>query len=131
MVEGLAKRAECTDSFATHSVEQGEQIAPYYDRTKLTTKHLKDVARHYLRRLEQKVALQPLSVLEAWGTVLEPPFSTMTQAIKYDAGVVYVAVSNSSLLSLLHRPDEKRKLLEALREKVPTTPIRDIIFSIK
>ncbi len=112
-------------------VEQGEQTAHNYDKTKLTTKHLKDVARHYLRRLEQKVSLQPLSVLEAWGTVLESPFSSMTRAIKYDASVVYVEVSNSSLLSLLHRPDEKRRLLEALRAKVPTTPIRDIVFSIK
>lgn len=110
---------------------QGERVAHNYDATKLTTKHLKDVARYYLRRLEKKVSLQPLSVLEAWGTLLEPPFSSMTRAIKYDAGVVYIAVSNSSLLSLLHRPDEKSRLLEALRAKVPSTPIRDIVFSIK
>lgn len=112
-------------------VGQGKGSSPNYDATKVTTKHLKDVARYYLQRLEKKIALQPLSVLEAWGTVLEPPFAGMTQATKYDNGVVFISVSNSSLLSLLHRPDEKSRLLQALRAKVPTTPIKDIVFSIK
>jgi hypothetical protein len=66
--------------------------------------------------------------MELWAHVVSPSYVNMTRAVRFDEGVLYVQVSNSSLLSVLHGASEKKKLIEALQAKVPDVLIRDISF---
>ena len=67
-----------------------------------TTQHLGDVARVYLSNLEQRMQNRPLEALEAWPLVAGE-FARMTRANKFEQGVLFVLVGNSTLLSLLHQ----------------------------
>ena len=95
-----------------------------------TSRQLKDLARRYLAHLEQKLQTKPKEVLELWPKVIGPAFAGMTRAEKFEEGVLYVRVRNSSLLSLLHTAPERQRLAEALRTQVPDVEIKDISFRI-
>ena len=100
------------------------------DGSMTTTRHLKDLARRYLAHLERKLTYKPAAVVELWPQVIAPQFIAMTKADRFEEGVLHVKVSNSSLLSLLHSPLEKKRLTEALQIKIPDVEIKDICFRI-
>lgn len=95
-----------------------------------TSRQLKDLAKRYLAHLQQKMEAKPQEILEAWPRVIGPSFAAMTQAVRFEEGVLYVKVRNSSLLSLLHSPSERGRLVEALRTEIPDVDIKDISFRI-
>jgi hypothetical protein len=95
-----------------------------------TSRHIKDVAERYLAHLEQKLQTKPREVLEFWPKVIGPAFAGMTRAEKFEEGVLYVRVKNSTLLSLLHTLSERKRLVEALRLAAPGVEIKDISFRI-
>ena len=88
------------------------------------------MAQRYLAHLEQKLRSKPKEILELWPVVIGPAFAGMTRTEKFEDGVVYVKVGNSSLLSLLHSLSERKRLVEALRTYVPDVEIKDISFRI-
>lgn len=98
------------------------------DNCSTTSCQLGDLAKRYLERLHQRLQEKPFEVLEAWPQVVDPRYIAMTRAIKFDSKVLYVAVKNSTLLSILHEPSQKQKLLAALRAKGAN--ISDIVFRI-
>jgi len=107
-----------------------EQERRSQDGSKTTSRQLKDLARRYLAHLEQALLQKPREVLSLWAEVVAPSYVAMTQAVKFEDGVLYVMVSNSALLSLLHELSERRRLVEALQKKIPEVEIRDISFRI-
>lgn len=98
-----------------------------YDGTAVTSRHLNDVLLGALSSLNQKYQDQPEQILAAWPDVIGQALAGMTQAVKFDGGVLTVKVRNSSLYSLLTQND-KPKILAKLRSKFPQTEIRTIIF---
>lgn len=100
------------------------------DRPTKTACHLKTVARQYLAVLEERIRKKPREVLECWMKVVQPLHAPYTHAVKFEEGVLHVAVRHSTLLSILHSPSEKERLLKALRKEVPDAQIRDILFRI-
>jgi hypothetical protein len=100
------------------------------DGSATTSQQLKDLARRYLAHLEQRIQSKPRAILELWPTVIGPAFAGMTRAEKFEQGVLYIRVSNSSLLSLLHSPAERGRLVQALGRQAPDVEIKDISFRI-
>lgn len=94
-------------------------------KTLPTTQHLADVARSYLTDLEIRMQQSSSEILHIWPTVAGE-FAKMTRVKKFENGVLYVGVSNSLALSLLHQ--KKSFLLAALRAKVPGVQVIDIMF---
>ena len=107
-----------------------EQERRQHDGSKTTSRQLKDLARRYLDHLEQTLMHKPKEVVALWPEVVAPSYLAMTQAVKFEDGVLHVKVSNSALLSLLHELSERKKLVEALQKKIPEIEIRDISFRI-
>lgn len=111
-------------------VQKGEvmRISGAKDKNILsTTQHLGDVARAYLSALEERMQGRSLDILEAWPQVAGE-FARMTRAQKFDQGVLFISVRNSTVLSLLQL--KKTSLLSALRDKVPGAQVLSIVFRI-
>jgi arginyl-tRNA synthetase len=100
------------------------------DGSKTTSRQLKDLARKYLAHLERMLQHKPQEVAALWPEVVAQPYLKMTQAVKFEDGILHVKVSNSALLSLLHEVSERKRLVEALQKKIPEVEIRDISFRI-
>ena len=107
-----------------------ERKSRLYDGSSPTSRQLKDLARRYLDHLERSLQQRPQEVVALWPEVAAPSYLAMTQAVKFEDGVLHVKVSNSALLSLLHELSERKRLVEALRKKVPDVEIKDISFRI-
>ena len=107
-----------------------DRTPPHQEGSGTTSRQLSDLARRYLAHLEQKMQAKPQEILEAWPRVIGPSFASMTQAVQFEDGVLYVKVRNSSLLSLLHSASERARLVDALRKEIPDVEIKDISFRI-
>ncbi len=103
---------------------------PSPDGSATTSRHVKDLAKRYLAHLEQRLQEKPRELLELWPRVIGPAFAGMTRAERYEHGILYVSVKNSSLLSLLHNSVERKRLVDALKKEAPGAEIIDISFRI-
>jgi predicted nucleic acid-binding Zn ribbon protein len=97
--------------------------------TELTGKKLKDLLPKVFSEISKSYRERPELILALWSEVIGEKLAPMTQAVSFSEGVLTVKVKNSTLHSLLVQ-HEKAKLLKKLREKVPSTEIRNIIFRI-
>lgn len=96
---------------------------------KLTTKTLQNLLPEFLKNVNkncyERLDLIPL----AWPEIIGEQLAPMTRAENFKEGVLYVNVSNSTLLSILsHR--EKQILLKKLKAKFPKTAIKEIRFRL-
>ncbi len=100
-------------------------------RERLSTSHkLSDLLQNYLSTISHKCRLQPQLVIKAWHKVVGESFASMTKAIRFDEGVLLVHVSNSTLMSILNRTQDKERLRKALQDLVPGVEVRSIVFRI-
>lgn len=74
-----------------------------------------DVAQRLLEQLHVKTKTRPSEAVELWQSLVGHQFAGMTRAVRLDAGVLYVEVSNSSLLSILHTSPQKHQWIHDLR----------------
>lgn len=95
-----------------------------------TCRQLGDVAKVYIQELGKKVQANPKLVLSLWPEIIGPHMAPMTRAISFDGSKLFVLVRNSTLLSLLHRKEDKARLMCAYKSKVPGLHIADIIFRL-
>jgi hypothetical protein len=101
-----------------------------YDGTKPTSRRLQDLLPQVLRSLQGKYNTQPKLLLEAWADIIGETLAPLTKASRFEDGVLHVNVKNSTLLSLLHSPQDKQKIIEAIRQALPGIMIRNIVFRI-
>lgn len=99
------------------------------ESTKLTGKKLKDLLPDFLSQIDKNFRERPDLILAAWPGVIGEKLAPMAQALSFNDGVLTVKVKNSALHSLLVQ-HEKAKLLKRLRERFPSSGIRNIIFRI-
>lgn len=104
--------------------------AKYYDSTAVSTKHLQDLLPAVVRRFSEKYQERPQSVLAAWPKIIGKELAPLTKASRFDNGVLYVTVKNSTLLSLLSNPVDKQKILQTAKQMLPASNISNIIFRI-
>jgi len=95
-------------------------------KTDVTSQQLGDVARGFLEKLQDKMQAKPSEAFALWPQIVGPAFAGMTRAVKLDAKKLYVVVSNSSALSLLHHSPEKKKWIAMLQ--MQGVEIIDIVF---
>jgi hypothetical protein len=102
----------------------------HYDGNRVTSHMLSEVAAAWLKRLGEKVRMNPQALCDAWSSVVGSPIADMTKAQRYDEGVLHVRVRNSTLLSLLCRPQDKKKLIDLLKAAVPGVRLVDLSFRL-
>lgn len=114
-----------------------EKVADSYKRTPhgydgpLVTSHkLSELLPHVLRTVNDLYKTQPQVVLEVWPKVIGEKLAPFTKAYRFENGTLFVTVKNSSLLSLLNTPSDKKDLVERLKKQVPYAPIKNIKFQI-
>ena len=100
-----------------------------FNKSALTNKHLKDLLPKVLGSIGAMHRDRPDLVMAAWPLVIGEKHASMTKAVSFDKGVLFVKVSNSTLYSLLSQ-HERGRLLKSLREKFPSVEIKNIQFRI-
>ncbi len=100
------------------------------DGTKLTSQKLADLLPNVVAKVQAKFNGKPQVILDEWPKIVGPELAPMTRAERFDDGVLYVRVKNSTLLSLLNTPQDKARLIEALKQKLSGIAIRNILFRI-
>lgn len=98
-------------------------------RNKPTSKSIQSLCPKFMQKLERNIDTQTEKVLIAWPQIIGERLAPMTRAERIEEGVLFVVVSNSTLLSLLAMK-EKRTLLKKIREKFPKAAMKDIRFRI-
>ncbi len=93
----------------------------------LTNKQLKDLLPKALSGIGALHRDRPDLLVDAWPQVIGEKLCSMTKAICFEKGVLYVKVGNSTLYSLLCQ-HERGRLLKSLREKFPSVEIKNIHF---
>jgi hypothetical protein len=99
------------------------------DDVELTNKHLKDLLPKVLGQIGALHQDRPDLILAAWPQVIGEKLASMTKAVSFDKGILFVKVSNSTLYSLLAQ-HERGRLIKCLREKFPSVEIKNIHFRI-
>ena len=97
------------------------------DSSRLTNKRLQDLLPKALGQIGAMQRDRPDLIVSAWPQVIGEKLASMTKAVSFDKGVLYVKVSNSTLYSLLAQ-HERGRLLKSLREKFPSVEIKNICF---
>lgn len=96
---------------------------------KLTSKTLQNLLPEFLKKVNKNCHQRHDLIPLAWPAIIGEKLAPMTQAESFKEGVLYVRVSNSTLLSILsHR--ERKMLLKKLKEKFPKTDIKEIRFRL-
>lgn len=95
--------------------------------SKLTNKHLQDLLPKALCSIGAMHRDRPDLVLASWPELIGEKLASMTAAVSFENGVLYVKVGNSTLYSLLAQ-HERGRLLKSLREKFPSIEIKNIHF---
>lgn len=100
-----------------------------YDGTAPTSRRLSDVLPQVLANVMSAYSERPDLILASWPEVIGPKLASMTRAISFHQGVLFVKVQNSTLFSLLNQHD-KPKLLVKLKQQFPKHNIRNIVFKM-
>lgn len=97
--------------------------------SKLTNKQLRDLLPKALGSIGAMQRDRPDLIVAAWPQIIGEKLVSMTKAISFDRGILYVKVANSTLYSLLSQ-HERGRLLKSLREKFLSVEIKNISFRL-
>ncbi|MCE5293138.1 MAG: DUF721 domain-containing protein [Chlamydiales bacterium] len=98
--------------------------------TKLTSQKLQDLLPKMMAGVVAKYNDNPQILLEEWPQIVGVELAPMARAERFEDGVLYVKVKNSTLLSLLSNPHDKKRLIDCIRKKLSGISIRNIVFRI-
>ncbi|GAB4188698.1 MAG: hypothetical protein Tsb0015_08890 [Simkaniaceae bacterium] len=105
------------------------RIPRNYEGKLPTGRSLQELLPSLLEQFGELHKERPDLVVQAWPEIIGEKIAPMTQAVSFKKGFLHIRVNNSTLLSLLVNY-EKKRLLELLRKKFPSTEIHDIVFRI-
>ena len=100
-----------------------------YDGVQLTSHKLVDILPYVLQKIGRVYGCRADLILAAWPEVIGDKLDSMTQAVSFEDGVLFVKVKNSTLHSLLSQ-NYRSRILKSLRNKFPGTEIKNIVFRI-
>ncbi|MCB1114440.1 MAG: DUF721 domain-containing protein [Chlamydiia bacterium] len=98
-----------------------------YDGNQVTSKKVGDLLAGVLGTVSEKYQDKPDLILATWPSIVGEKLAPMAKAVRFDEGILYVKVKNSTLYSLLEQ-SEKRRLMATLKKKFPKVEIRGIQF---
>ncbi len=111
-------------------LERSMAYKPFeYAGTKLTSKSMHNLLPNILEKIGKSQENRGDLILASWGEIIGEKLAQMTQALSFEAGVLYVKVKNATLYSLLSQ-HEKPKLLDALQKKFPRSGVKNIVFKM-
>lgn len=110
-------------------MRKGRRNPKNYDGVAPTGHSLGEILPSVLRHIGEVYQDRPDLILAAWPEIIGERLASMTQAVRFVDGLLWVKVKNSTLLSLLSTKDRPR-LLKSLRSKFPKVPIKNIVFRI-
>lgn len=119
-----------SDQYPKRYVKKYERTPHGYDGAKPTSRMLHELLPHVLQKVGSLYKTQPDVVIAAWARVIHEKFAPLTKAVRFEEGILYVTVKNSTLLSLLSTPTDKERLLMQLRKEVPGASVKGIHFRI-
>jgi hypothetical protein len=96
-----------------------------HDQPNRSGRTIRELLPLVLRQIGRRVNGDREVVLAAWPEIIGSQFAPMARAASFEEGVLTVVVTNASLFSLLAYRDRKR-LLQALREKLPNVEIKHL-----
>jgi hypothetical protein len=100
-----------------------------YDGSGTTSRQLKELLPSVLSQIGGIYEERGDLVLASWPEIIGPQLASMTEAVSFDSGILVVKVKNSTLYSLLSQ-HEKPRILKNLRDKFPTTSVKNIVFRL-
>jgi hypothetical protein len=100
-----------------------------YDGAQTTNRSLSSILDRQLTSLDQRRLSQPDEVLALWPSLIGAEMSAFAKANRFQDGLLYVTVANSTVYSML-AGNEKQKLVSEIRVKLPSSKIRNIIFRL-
>ncbi len=95
--------------------------------SRLTNKHLKELLPKLLGGIGALHRDRPDLIIASWPHLIGEKLASMTQAMSFEKGILFVRVSNSTLYSILSQ-NERGRLLKSLRQKFPSVEIKNIHF---
>lgn len=98
-------------------------------KTAVTARNIGEVLPQVLNNIGRVYLQRPDLILAAWPEIIGSKLSSMTEAVSFESGVLWVNVKNATLYSLL-RQNDKSRILKSLRMKFPRTEIKNIIFRV-
>lgn len=116
--------------FSCKAVECILRMTQRQYKTAVTTRLMGQLLPGYLQRVGRLYQQSPDLILKAWPTVVGPQLAPMTRALSFYDGILTVAVTNSTLYSLLSQHDKPR-IIQHLREKFPHTTIKTVAFRLQ
>ncbi|MCP5492818.1 MAG: DUF721 domain-containing protein [Chlamydiales bacterium] len=94
-----------------------------------TGRSLGDLLPKVLQSIDKRLATKPDLICKAWPELVGPKIAPMTQAVRFDQGVLHVKVKGSTLLHLL-ATYEKQRLIAQLQKRFPQSRVKNITFRI-
>jgi len=94
-----------------------------------TGRTIKDLLPKVMSSISKNAKQRHDLIFAAWPDIIGPKCAGMTKAVFFKDGILYVKVSNSTLLSLLMQ-HERTKLLKKLRKAFPSVTIKSIYFRL-
>jgi hypothetical protein len=82
-----------------------------------------------LKKIEKKAFAQDSIIISSWKKIIGEKLSFMTQAVKFEEGILYVKVKSHTLYSLLVQ-HERVKLVQIYQKKFPHASVKNIHFSL-
>jgi hypothetical protein len=123
ILRDLLLLSSCFDNWGNRGV--GRRPSFDHDEPHRVGRSLKELLPLVLRKIGRRVHGDREIVLATWPEIVGAQFAPMARAVSFEEGVLTVTVSNASLYSLLAHRDRKR-LLQALRDKLPNVEIKHI-----
>lgn len=95
-----------------------------------TSKDIRPLLDRMMHQIHKAQSQRPDLILAGWSVLAKgrgKRFASMTEAFSFQDGILNVKVKNSSILSCLQQY-ERPRLLKELRDKFPSSSIRNIHF---
>ena len=101
--------------------KKGKRDLPHY--------HVSELTKQFLASIDQKEGSALSQIKLAWPQLVGAVIASKSSVIDLQEGVLWVQVSQSTVLSVLSST-EKPRLLRILQKRFPKISIRDISFRI-
>lgn len=94
---------------------------------KCTNKHLKELLPRVLGEIGSLHKERPDLIMAAWRDIIGEKLFPMTKVIRFEEGILFIKVNNSTLYSVLSQ-QERGRLLHLLQKRFPSVEIKNIHF---
>ncbi|MGD2168774.1 MAG: DUF721 domain-containing protein [Chlamydiota bacterium] len=104
-------------------------MSNFQKKTTTTFIQVKDLLPKILNNINADCVNHPREIFAKWPEIIGEKFAKWTKPVSFQKGILKVKVTSAVLYSLLVQ-QEKKRILNQLKELFPKASIRDIFFHI-